>query len=61
MKKLFALLAVSGMAAFYACGGAEKHEENTTEQTQTEQTTTAPADSSNHAAADTTHPAEGQH
>ncbi|MCX7729033.1 MAG: hypothetical protein N2203_06150 [Bacteroidia bacterium] len=61
MKKVFALLAISGITAFYACSNAEKKEE-TTEQTTTEQTqqTTAPADSTA-APADTAHHAEGQH
>jgi len=72
MKKVIALLAISGMTAFYACSNAEKQEETTTEQTTTEQTTTeqttteqttAPADSSaqKSAPADTAHHAEGQH
>jgi len=62
MKKVIALLAISGMTAFYACSNAEKQEETTTEQTTTEQTT-APADSSaqQSAPADTAHHAEGQH
>jgi hypothetical protein len=67
MRKVIALLAISGMTAFYACSNAEKQEETTTEQTTTEQTTTeqttAPADSSaqQSAPADTAHHAEGQH
>lgn len=64
MKKVFALLAISGMTAFYACSNAEKQEETTTEQTTTEQTqeTAAPADSTAQTApADTAHHAEGQH
>ncbi|GIV29531.1 MAG: hypothetical protein KatS3mg028_0597 [Bacteroidia bacterium] len=66
MKKVFALIAISGMTAFYACSNAEKQEETTTtEQTTTEQTeqTTAPADSATSAPADSSAaaPAEGQH
>ncbi|GAB4448754.1 MAG: hypothetical protein OHK0036_04690 [Bacteroidia bacterium] len=65
MKKVFAILAISGMTAFYACSGGEKQEETTTtEQTTTEQTqeTTAPADSTQQSApADTANHAEGQH
>lgn len=65
MKKLFALLAISGITTFYACSNAEKQEEQTSEQTSTEQTsteqTTVPADSTAATPADSTHPAEGQH
>ncbi|RME17673.1 MAG: hypothetical protein D6799_03665 [Bacteroidetes bacterium] len=62
MKKVIALIAISGMTAFYACSNAEKQEETTTtEQTTTEQTT-APADSAAQTApADTAHHTEGQH
>jgi hypothetical protein len=56
MKKVLALVAISGMATFYACSNSEKQEETTTEQT------SAPADSTQQAApADTAHHAEGQH
>ncbi len=70
MKKVIALLAISGMTAFYACSNAEKQEETTTEQTTTEQTTaeqtnneetSAPADSSAHESAPAENNAEGQH
>lgn len=67
MKKVFALLAISGMATFYACGGGENKEETTeqtTEQTTTEQTTTAATatgDSAQQAApADTSAQKQGQ-
>lgn len=64
MKKVLALVAISGMAAFYACGNGEKQEETTTtttESTQTTEQTSVPADTSALQTQDTAHHTESQH
>ncbi len=58
MKKVFALLAISGMAMFYACGNKEEAKTEAPAQDSAAAQTTAPAqDTAHHAAAaqDTAH------